>query len=97
MKFAVLAGLIAAVASEKCDTAKLHFKVFNDPDCKELNEEATKEYTNLSKKDSAFFSGKCASFQDKYGLVYTCSAESLNADVWTNAECKGDKWMESHY
>ena len=46
MKFAVIAALVAAVAA-KCEPAKYHTYIYNDKDCKDLNEDATKLYKDI--------------------------------------------------
>ena len=87
MKFAVIAALVAAVAS-KCEPAKYHTKFFDDEECTKLNEDLTKKYYDIPKSAYKNYEPGCHAIEGtEQSFTLECDDWGSHQTVFSDGKC----------
>merc|ERR1719263_915012 len=100
MKYAVIAALVATVASKEvpCNPGKLQFKLFHDAKCTKFDKELTGKYGTPAKEDFHYFEPGCQHDpKQKWGWTFMCSAKGMHQTVWDNQKCHGKEIADLKY
>ena len=100
MKFAILALLATAVSADACDPSKMAYEIYQDENCKNLNERATKQYGKIQPNAYAAYSPGCHELNG-YSYTASCDQEGFHQTLYKGSGCKhiagrpianGGKW-----
>ena len=88
MKFSILlASMAALVSADVCDPKVMTTDFYNDAECKDKNEELTKQYHTVKESDYKYYTEGCHPYQN-LGYTLSCDAKGTHQFVYKDHECK---------